>query len=123
MKRLGVTGVALAVLAGLLGLFAVQTAGATTPDKPLPRVVVYVESQELCYDSIITAQNLPNAGPFQVLEPDTANNCGGDPASALKTEFGLGDTGYVGGRWVLTMPDGSMVYFSCPLLGPGYPPA
>ena len=118
MKRLGVTGVVIAVLAGVLGLFAVQTAGAKTLDKPLPRVVVYVESQDLCYDSIITAQDLPNAGPFQVLEPDPDNNCGGDPASALKTVFGPGDTGYVGGRWVL----GSM-YFSCPLLGPGYPPA
>ncbi len=124
MKRLGVTGVVLAVLAGVLGLFAVQTAGATTPDKPLPRVVVYVESQDLCYDSIITAQNLPNRGRFQVLEADPDNNCGvpaGDPM--LKTEFGPGDTDYVGGRWVLTMPDGSMVYFSCPLLGPGYAPA
>ena len=124
MKRLGVTGVALAVLAGVLGLFAVQTAGATTPDKPLPRVVVYVESQGLCYDSIVTAQNLPNKGPLPLLEPDLDNHCGvpaGDPM--LKTEFGPGDPGYVGGRWVLTMPDGSMVYFSCPLLGPGYPPA
>ena len=114
MKRMGVTGVVLAVLAGVLGLFAVQTAGATTPDKPLPRVV-------LCYDSIVTAQDLPNKGAFQVLEPDTANRCNSSPA--LKTEFGPGDPGYVGGRWVLTMRDGSMVYFSCPLLGPGYPPA
>lgn len=118
MKRLGVTGVVLAVLAGVLGLFAVQTVGATTPEKPLPRVVVYVESQGLCYDSIVTAQNLPNKGPFQVLEGDPDNNCGGPDGPALKTEFGPGDAGYVGGRWVL----GSM-YFSCPLLGPGYAPA
>ena len=120
MKRLGAMGAALAVLAGVFGLFAVQTAGATTPDKPLPRVVVYVESQGLCYDSIVTAQDLPSKGAFQVLEADPANHCGGP---ALKTEFGPGDPAYVGGRWVLTMPDGSMVYFSCPLLGPGYPPA
>ncbi len=120
MKRIGVTGVVLAVLAGVFGLFAVQTAGATTPDKPLPRIAVYVESQDLCYDSIVTAQNLPNQGPFQVLEADLDNHCGGP---ALKTEFGPGDADYVGGRWVVTMPDGSMVYFSCPLLGPGYPPA
>lgn len=119
MRRFVFIGVAATALT-VLGLFAAGTASATTPDKPLPRVTVYVESQDLCYDSIVTAQNLPDNGPFQTLEADTDNHCGGP---ALKTEFGPGDQGYVGGRWMLTMPDGSVVYFSCPLLGPGTPPA
>jgi len=78
--------------------------------------VVYVESQNLCYDSIVTAQNLPNKGPFQDLVPDmdAAEHCG---EGSLITEFGPGDVGYVGGRWDL---DGDL--FMCPLLGPGYAP-
>ena len=119
MSRLVLLGVIAAAL-GAFGFFAAGTAGATTPDKPLPRVVVYVESQGLCYDSIVTAQNLPDQGPFQTLAPDTAEHCG---AGSLITEFGPGDQGYVGGRWELTMPSGEVVRFMCPLLGPGYPPA
>lgn len=121
MQRLGLAGVFMVLAVGILGLAAVGTAGATTPDKPLPRVVVYVESQGLCFDSIVTAQDLPDRGRFQVLEPDPDNHCGGP--SALKTEFGPGDHDYVGGRWMLTMADGTVVRFSCPLLGPGEPPA
>ena len=34
------------------------------------------------------------------------------------TQFGPGDVGYVGGRWVTA--DGKR--FSCPLIGPGYAP-
>ena len=34
------------------------------------------------------------------------------------TQFGPGDVGYVGGRWVTA--DGTR--FSCPLIGPGYAP-
>lgn len=65
--------------------------------------------------SIVTAQNLPAHGPFQDLEMDAADHCG----SGLKTAYGPGDQGYVGGRWLA--PDGSR--FLCPLLGPGYLPA
>ena len=119
MKRLALTAILGAALALSLGLALGGTAGATTPPKPLPRVAVYVESQGLCYDSIVTAQDLPPHGPFQVLEPDPANHCGGP---ALKTEFGPGDPGYLGGRWMMTMPDGTVVYFSCPLLPPGTAP-
>ncbi len=111
-------GVLVAAMGVLMGVLFTGVASATTPDKPLPRVVIYVESQDLCYDSIITAQDLPAQGPFQVLEADPANHCGGP---ALKTAFGPGDQGYVGGRWMLTMPDGSIVRFMCPLLGPGTP--
>ncbi len=79
----------------------------------MPRVSVYVESQGLCYDSIVTAQNLPDVGPFQTLEEDTDNFCG----FGLKTEFGPGDPGYLGGRWAI-----GEARFMCPLLGPGYAP-
>lgn len=118
MRRL-IVAAALSVtaIAGL-GILLADGAAATTPPKPLPRVVVYVESQGLCYDSVVTAQNLPPQGPFQVLEPDPDNNCG---ASTLRTAFGPGDRGYVGGRWVMSTPGGT-VYFSCPLIGGGTPP-
>jgi hypothetical protein len=78
--------------------------------------VIYVTSQGLYYDSIVTASPLPMRGRFQKLE------MGG--ASGLQTEFGPGDHGYVGGRWWLDRNengemDGEDLYFSCPLLGPG----
>lgn len=77
--------------------------------------VIYVTSQGLYYDSIVTTA-LPPHGPFQLLE---ATEDGG-----LQTEFGPGDQQYVGGRWWVDV-DGNNVmdptddYFSCPLLGPG----
>jgi len=78
--------------------------------------VVYVESQALFYDSIVLA-DLPLHGNFQLLKP-------GVGPSGLATEFGPGDTGYLGGRWWIdTNPNGYMdeedVFFLCPLLGPG----
>jgi hypothetical protein len=119
VKRIIIIGASLAAAA--IGALAYTSgADAKTPPKPLPRVVVYVESQGLCYDSIVTAQDLPDHGPFQSLEPDPANHCGSTPA--LKTAYGPGDKGYVGGRWMMRMPDGSVVHFSCPLIGPGTPP-
>jgi len=78
--------------------------------------VVYVESQDLFYDSIVLA-DLPNKGRFQQLIPGTG-------PSGLATEFGPGDVGYLGGRWWIDLnEDGYMddddAYFLCPLLGPG----
>lgn len=78
--------------------------------------VIYVTSQGLYYDSIVTASPLPQHGPFQKLEM-------GGPIG-LQTEFGPGDPGYVGGRWWLDLNgngemDGEDAFFSCPLLGPG----
>jgi hypothetical protein len=78
--------------------------------------IVYVTSQGLYYDSIVTADPLPWQGPFQKLE--------GTPPYDLYTMYGPGDPGYVGGRWwVDANPNGYQdeydVYFSCPLLGPG----
>ena len=78
--------------------------------------VIYVTSQDLFYDSIVTADPLPPFGPFQLLEV-------GGP-SGLYTEFGPKDPEYVGGRWWMdTDGNGQMDitdhFFSCPLLGPG----
>ena len=72
--------------------------------------VIYVSSQGLFYDSIITADPVPNHGRFQDLVMGE---------KGLETEFGPGDQGYVGGRWHLVNEDGEDVYFICPLLGPG----
>ncbi len=78
--------------------------------------IVWVTSQDLFYDSIVTADPLPPHGDFQKLEP------GGD--SGLMTQWGPGDRNYRGGRWWMDvnkngeMDDGDH-YFSCPLLGPG----
>ena len=87
------------------------------------RVVVYVESQGLFYESIV-GPALPANGPFQQLRP------GEGPGGTLATEFGPGDHGYVGGRWWVDangsgeMDEGD-AFFSCPLLGKGSatPPA
>lgn len=78
--------------------------------------IIYVTSQDLVYDSIVTADPLPPHGPFQKLEM-------GGP-TGLQTEFGPGNPGYVGGRWWVDVNgDGEMDegdhYFLCPLLGPG----
>ena len=78
--------------------------------------VIYVTSQGLYYDSIVTASPLLQRGPFQKLEMVGP--------SGLQTEFGPGDQDYVGGRWWLDLNgngemDGEDAFFSCPLLGPG----
>ncbi len=73
--------------------------------------IIFVESQGLYYDSIVTADPLPAEGQFQDLMMVDGE---------LHTEFGPGDAGYVGGRWRLVDADGNVIkYFSCPLLGPG----
>lgn len=77
--------------------------------------IIYVPDQGLFYDSIVLA-DLPPEGPFQKLEMDGP--------TGLQTEYGLGEQGYVGGRWWVdanndgVMDDGD-AYFLCPLLGPG----
>ena len=120
MRKTALIAIIAAAAVVALGLFTLGSASAKTGEKPLTRVVVYVESQDLCFDSIVTAQDLPDRGRFQTLAPDSEERCAPD---SLITEFGPGDQGYVGGRWELTMSDGTVVHFSCPLLGPGYPPA
>jgi hypothetical protein len=78
--------------------------------------VIFVTSQNLYYDSIVTADPLPPKGPFQKLEMMGP--------TGLQTEYGPGDEGYVGGRWWVDANgsgerDEGDRYFSCPLLGPG----
>jgi hypothetical protein len=86
---------------------------------PNPRPVVYVESQGLFYDSIVTADSLPynghNGHTFQQLIPTP---------DGLVTAYGPKDPEYRGGRWwVDANGNGYMdmndAYFGCPLLGPG----
>lgn len=97
-------------LAVALGLWL--SANDASGDPP-PRgdVVVFVTGQGLYYDSIVNGP-LPPHGPFQLLE---------EGANGLQTEFGPGDPGYLGGRWMIDGDgDGEIdTYFSCPLLPPG----
>ena len=120
MRKIALIALVAAAAVAALGVFTLGSASAKTQPKPLPRVVVYVESQNLCFDSVVTAQDIPDRGRFQTLAPDPMERCGED---SLITEFGPGDHGYVGGRWELTMPNGDVVHFVCPFLGPGEPPA
>ena len=86
------------------------------------RVVVYVTSQGLYYDSIV-GPALPQHGPFQQLFPPGTNPDWPD-GETLSTEFGPGTPGHKGGRWWVDangsgeMDEGD-AFFSCPLLGPG----
>ena len=72
---------------------------------------VYVTSQGLYYDTFVTADPLPMEGRFQKI----ANG---------ETEFGPGDSGYLGGRWWIdtngnNIQDEGDSFLLCPLLGPG----
>ena len=118
------TRIGLVVIA-LVVCLAVATTATVAKDRETGRgtgPIIYVTSQELYYDSIVTTE-LPMKGPFQELVVITD---GGDPpvVIGLETEFGPGDREYVGGRWwVDANGNGEMdeedAYFSCPLLGPG----
>ena len=103
--------VSLLVFVVVLSLLIAVPAFAQGPGgRPGSEVVVYVRSQGLYYDSIVTT-DLPPHGPFQLLEMGP---------HGLETDFGPGDQGYVGGRWMADFDgDGQFDYFSCPLLGPG----
>ena len=105
-------------LGAIVAIAAVLATDALAKERTTGRgtgPVVYVESQGLYYDSIVVA-NLPARGRFQQLIPSEQFD--------LKTEFGPGNVGYLGGRWWLDtngddiMDDGDS-YFLCPLLGPG----
>jgi hypothetical protein len=95
-----------------IGLTAVFVAKADGQGGgPRPRPVIYVTGQGLYYDSIVTADPIPAKGRFQLLEMGT---------NGLETEYGPGDTEYVGGRWKEDFDgDGVFHYFMCPLLPPG----
>lgn len=96
----------------MLAVVAVIPASAGRGDGP----IIYVTSQGLYYDSIVTADPLPPRGKFQKLEMDGP--------TGLQTEFGPGDKDFRGGRWWVDVNgngkmDAGDHYFSCPLLGPG----
>ncbi len=109
MKRRILVLLAILILAGVA---TIPASAAGRGDGP----IVYVTGQGLYYDSIVTADPLPEKGPFQELIVL------GD--GSLQTQFGPGDPGYVGGRWWVDVNDNGVMdagdhYFSCPLLGPG----
>ena len=77
--------------------------------------IIYVVSQGLFYDSIVTADPLPMKGHFQELRM-----AGG----GLETDYGPRDSEYRGGRWWIDLNgngdmDAGDKFFNCPLLGPG----
>jgi len=102
------------IIVGFLGMVLVfglaLTASANRGHGALG--TVYVSSQGLYYDTFVSAQVLPNRGPFQKLVDGV-------------TEFGPGDKGYVGGRWWIDDGDNvredSDTFLLCPLLPPGRP--
>ncbi len=103
----------ISVIVGFFGLVVVLgwalTASANRGDGALGQV--YVRSQGLYFDTFVSAQVLPNKGPFQKLE-------------AGETDFGPGDPGYLGGRWWIDDGDGIRgdedTFLLCPLLPPGH---
>jgi hypothetical protein len=75
--------------------------------------VVYVTSQRLYYDTFVVKDPLPMEGQFQ-------------PLVNGQTEFGPGQSGYLGGRWWVDengngVQDSGDHFFLCPLLPPGRP--
>ncbi|MHC4695761.1 MAG: hypothetical protein ACYTFA_03345 [Planctomycetota bacterium] len=111
-KKLGRIGVLLGVstAVGVVALTAEQ-ADAGRGNGP----VIFVTSQGLYFDSIVTADPVPPRGPFQPLRMGP---------NGLETDYGPRDTGYVGGRWWMdSNGNGEMDpddhYFVCPLLPPG----
>jgi hypothetical protein len=97
-----------AVATGAIVMIATQSRANHEPNAR-GDTVIFVTSQGLYYDSVVNGP-LPPHGKFQVLEMGP---------NGLQTEFGPGDPGYLGGRWMLDNGDGTTDYFSCPLLGPG----
>ena len=113
IKNRLITYLSVCLLTGCLVSIGMATRGGTKGRGNGP--IILVTSQGLYYDSIVTADPLPPTGPFQQLVPVTGG---------LKTEFGPGDKGYVGGRWWVDVNGDHQMdpgdhYFSCPLLGPG----
>lgn len=101
--------ISLLVAVLLVTLVSVIPASANRGDGALG--VVYVKSQNLYFDTFVSAQELPMKGRFQKLE-------------AGETDFGPGDQGYVGGRWWIDIDGDNVmeatdIFVLCPLLGPG----
>ncbi len=110
-------------LLSAVALVSAVAIGATTADAKERETgrgtgpIIFVTSQGLYYDSIVTASELPRVGPFQQLFPT-------DVEGVLETDVGPGEDGFAGGRWWLDVNENGMMdaddaYFSCPLLAPG----
>ena len=114
-----------AALAAALALVCSPTkVEARGKGNPHPQPVIYVVSQGLYYDSIVTADPLPPKGKFQQLFPPGTNPEWVGDMETLSTEFGPGDHGHRGGRWWVDLNgDGEQNdgdhFFACPLRGPG----
>jgi hypothetical protein len=100
------TVVLAALFVGVVAMLAISTEEAKANRGDGALGVVYVRSQGLYFDTFVAAQKLPPKGPFQLLVDG-------------ETEYGPGDRGYVGGRWMVPNDEGGFDYFLCPLLGPG----
>jgi hypothetical protein len=110
----------------LSAVFATALGCANPPSAPSPTAsaqssaerfggrtagTVFVTSQGLYYDTFVVKDPLPMQGPFQLL-------------SNGQTEFGPGQSGYLGGRWwedlnANGLQDADDHFFLCPLLPPG----
>jgi hypothetical protein len=109
----------LVVMVLALAAPALAKRGGNSGDNGIAFGTVYVESQGLYYDTL-TAANLPQHGPFQKIDPPTAERPFG------VTSWGPGNPEFHGGRWWVDVngndamdPEGVDHYFLCPLLGPG----
>ena len=103
MKKLVLGGLLATVVFGFIAMYA----GPVEAQRGRGALgTVFVTSQGLYYDTFVSAQTLPSRGKFQLLENG-------------ETEFGPGDPGYRGGRWMVPDGEGGFNYFLCPLLPPG----
>jgi hypothetical protein len=118
MKNKILTGLALAALVSVLAATAHAQPQRDQSGRIAAGPTVCVTSQGLCYDSIVTAPQLPPVGPFQQLMPT------GEPG-VFETQYGPGDPEYRGGRWWLDANNNQKMdpgeLFECPLLAPGFP--
>lgn len=95
------------MLAGAVGLLGSSASAGRRGEGG----VIFVRSQQLYYDTFAPVDPLVPHGRFQLLEMGP---------NGPETEFGPGDPGYLGGRWMEDFDgDGEFHYFLCPLLGPG----
>jgi len=116
MRKTMLAGLVIGLLTIVLAIPALASNGKSgdSNGRPGSGLTVLVDSTQLTYDSIVTAQ-LPPHGPFQELVVDAAGN--------LSTAYGPGDPGYLGGRWWHDANGNNEMdpgeTFLCPLLGPG----
>lgn len=125
MRKTLMTGLVVGLLTVVMAVPALAANGKSeySQGRPGSTLTVLVTggdedpANDVIYDSIVKA-DLPMKGRFQQLLP----NPGG--STPVKTVYGPGDHGYVGGRWWMDLNDNDVMdegdhFFICPLLGPG----